>query len=374
MSNYLDIEIKEDLQEQVMRLAGIPTKFTLRAEEVNLIRAKINYLKFLFDNLEITGGAGIQELKIELIKFELDNEPSSYVDYINNHSSFTVPQGVIPKFRFFINNESGPIIKSFSINGVQNGVYGQGGSILLNESDLFSDFERLANAEEIELVQGTQKIDFPNISGPIEEWLNNQDPDITLQQGNGLVIFRGLVLGEPTSFLFIGSRQTYGANTNTATAEDFEPLRESSNNNSVEVDSFFDINSINAVQNKTLTIWKEQLENYLYNLDPANLSEYGASQLRPNTNTIGFDWNYIYGSASSPLTGALSITNTNARLGYIQKIYHDDSTAPSFPASFKVQGEGEYLENASAEGLVNTIFVEWSSSTRQIFWITQEEV
>lgn len=98
------------------------------------------------------------------------------------------------------------------------------------------------------------------------------------------------------------------------------------------------------------------------------------SQLRPNTNTIGFDWNYIYGSASSPLSGALSITNTNARLGYIQKIYHDDSTAPSFPASFKVQGEGEYLENASAEGLVNTIFVEWSSSTRQVYWITQEEV
>lgn len=92
------------------------------------------------------------------------------------------------------------------------------------------------------------------------------------------------------------------------------------------------------------------------------------------TNTISFDWNYIYGSASSPLSGPLSINNTNARLGYIQKIYHDDATAPPFPASFKVQGTGEYLENASAEGLVNTIFVEWSSSTRQVYWITQEEL
>ena len=98
------------------------------------------------------------------------------------------------------------------------------------------------------------------------------------------------------------------------------------------------------------------------------------SQLRPNTNTISFDWNYIYGSASSPLSGALILNNTNARIGYIQKIYHDDSTAPSFPASFKVQGTGEYLENAGAERLVNTIFVEWSSSTRQVYWITQEEI
>lgn len=97
------------------------------------------------------------------------------------------------------------------------------------------------------------------------------------------------------------------------------------------------------------------------------------SQLK-TTNTISFDWNYIYGSALSPLTGTLSINNTNARIGYIQKIYHDGSTAPPYPASFKAQGTGTYLENASAEGLVNTIFVEWSSNIRQIYWITQEEL
>jgi len=62
-TNYSELQTKEDSLEQILRLAGLPDKFKLRAFEFNLVRAKINHLKFLLDNLELSGGEGIAGLQ-----------------------------------------------------------------------------------------------------------------------------------------------------------------------------------------------------------------------------------------------------------------------------------------------------------------------
>jgi hypothetical protein len=238
IKNYSELETKEDSLEQILRLSGLPDKFKLRAFEFNLVRAKINHLKYLLDNLELTGGEGIAGLEIVLFRFWIGGfEPSSYATYLNNKNSFEVLPGQIPKFRFLISlpNEL-PKITSYSIRGEQQGIFGQDGSRLLTEADLSIDFERNASADDLEEQSETQIVTFPNISGNIEDWLQLQDPVITIQpQDDGLVVFRGKFLGRDQSYFFVGPRGNYGVDAdNTALAEHFEPLKEFDNNTAVQ--------------------------------------------------------------------------------------------------------------------------------------------
>jgi len=270
IKNYSELETKEDSLEQILRLYGLPDKFKLRAFEFNLVRAKINHLKYLLDNLELTGGEGIAGLEIVLFRFFIGGfEPSSYATYINDKNPFEVLPGQIPKFRFliYLPNEL-PKITSYSIRGVQQGIFGEGGSRILTEADLFIDFERNATADELEEETETQIVTFPNISGNIEDWLQSQDPVITLQpQADGLVIFRGNLFAQDQSYLFIGPRGDYGIGAeNTALAEYFEPLRESSNSNTITVDSAFSTTSLNPLQNKVLSIWGNRIESEIKEL------------------------------------------------------------------------------------------------------------
>jgi len=263
-TNYSELQTKEDSLEQILRLSGLPDKFKLRAFEFNMVRAKINHLKFLLDNLELSGGEGIAGLDIVLFRFFIGGfEPESYATYINDLDSFEVTPGQIPKFRFliYLPNQL-PKITSFSIRGEQQGIFGEGGSRLLTEDDLFVDFERNATADELEEESETQIVTFPNISGDIQDWLNSKDPVITLQpSADGIVIFRGNLFAEDQSYLFIGPRGDYGVGAeNTALAEHFEPLRESSNSNTITVDSAFSTTSLNPLQNKVLSLWANGIE------------------------------------------------------------------------------------------------------------------
>lgn len=265
--NFSQLETKEDSLEQVLRLAGMASKFKLRAQEFNLIRAKLNHLKYLLDNLELGDGAGIQQIEIRPVSFALLTEPESYPNYINSSTGFEIEPGVIPRFQFFIRSANGfPKLIRFSLRGEQEGLFGSGGSRVLNDSDLFVDFERIATADEIEEEEGTQIVTFPNISGNIHNWLAAVDPSITLQPDSaGLVIFRGTLLGEPTSYLFVGPRGEYGAGTgNEVLLSYFEPLRETDEN--ITVDKEFSLTSLNPLENRIISAWKAEVDQAIQDL------------------------------------------------------------------------------------------------------------
>jgi len=82
---------------------------------------------------------------------------------------------------------------------------------------------------------------------------------------------------------------------------------------------------------------------------------------------ISFTTPQVYNSPSSPSTSNLTNTLTGARIGVIQKIYHNNATAPTVPAGWILIG-GSY---ATSE--LNIIYAEFVSGSRVEYWITQEQ-
>jgi hypothetical protein len=89
------------------------------------------------------------------------------------------------------------------------------------------------------------------------------------------------------------------------------------------------------------------------------------------TATTGSDISFItpqvYNSPSSPSTSNLTNTLTGARIGVVQKIYHNNATAPTVPAGWVLIG-GSY---ATSE--LNIIYAEFVSGSRVEYWIIQEQ-
>lgn len=86
-----------------------------------------------------------------------------------------------------------------------------------------------------------------------------------------------------------------------------------------------------------------------------------------STNEIIFDNNYIYYTSSTPTTGNITEDLTNAQLGLVQKIYHQDVSGLVVPAGWVLIGAGIYSLTD-----LNIIYAEWTGGTRVEFWITQE--
>jgi hypothetical protein len=82
--------------------------------------------------------------------------------------------------------------------------------------------------------------------------------------------------------------------------------------------------------------------------------------------TIDFTSLKIYNSPSSPATASISDNLTGAQLGYVQKIYHNYSVAPTFPGTWVKLGVGLYKTSS-----LNIIYAEWVTGTRVEYWITQ---
>jgi hypothetical protein len=82
---------------------------------------------------------------------------------------------------------------------------------------------------------------------------------------------------------------------------------------------------------------------------------------------IEFDKSYIYGTPSSPESGNITDNLTGAIPGYVQKIYHQSTTAPTVPAGWVRLGVQLYSETE-----LNIIYAEWVSGTRVEYWIVQE--
>ena len=82
--------------------------------------------------------------------------------------------------------------------------------------------------------------------------------------------------------------------------------------------------------------------------------------------TIVFTAPYIYNLPASPATGNLTGNLVGARPGIVQKIYHNHTIAPTYPAGWVLIGNGVYVP-----GVLNIIYAEWVSGTRVEYWIVQ---
>lgn len=83
---------------------------------------------------------------------------------------------------------------------------------------------------------------------------------------------------------------------------------------------------------------------------------------------ISFTTSTIYNTATAPATGNLTTDLTGAKVGIVQKIYHNHTVAPTPPAGWVLIG-GAYVT-----GVVNLIYAEWAKGTRIEYWITQDQI
>ena len=81
---------------------------------------------------------------------------------------------------------------------------------------------------------------------------------------------------------------------------------------------------------------------------------------------IAFANPQIYNSIASPSSSNITDSLTGARIGVVQKIYHNAGTAPTFPAGWVRRGTGTYVTST-----LNIIYAEWSVGTTVEYWITQ---
>jgi hypothetical protein len=81
---------------------------------------------------------------------------------------------------------------------------------------------------------------------------------------------------------------------------------------------------------------------------------------------IDFTTAKVYNLWNAPATGNITNNLTGARMGVVQKIYHNHTIAPTTPAGWVLVGEGFYVPST-----LNIINAEWVSGTRVEYWITQ---
>jgi hypothetical protein len=84
--------------------------------------------------------------------------------------------------------------------------------------------------------------------------------------------------------------------------------------------------------------------------------------------TISFTSSQIYNSPDSPGTSSITEDLTGAKIGIVQKIYHNDSVVPTFPDGWVRLGAKTYQIST-----LNIIFAEWVGGTASEYWITQRE-
>jgi len=81
---------------------------------------------------------------------------------------------------------------------------------------------------------------------------------------------------------------------------------------------------------------------------------------------ISFTEAEVYNTSSAVGTGNITNDLTDAQLGIVQKIYHQEGTEPQTPAGWVLMGSGTYSTTA-----LNVIYAEWCGGTRVEYWIVQ---
>tara|TARA_R100000541_G_scaffold59152_2_gene72059 strand:+ start:731 stop:1141 length:411 start_codon:yes stop_codon:yes gene_type:complete len=81
---------------------------------------------------------------------------------------------------------------------------------------------------------------------------------------------------------------------------------------------------------------------------------------------VSFTESEIYNTSASAGTGNITNDLTSAQLGIVQKLYHQEGSAPTVPAGWVLMGSGTYSTSA-----LNVIYAEWCGGTRVEYWIVQ---
>jgi len=144
-------------------------------------------------------------------------------------------------------------------------------------------------------------------------------------------------------------------------------------NDTVEIDSITEIVQIIQSNEMALDGAISSIETQIQNISgptgPAGATGPTGPQAT-STNTTGTVINFtslkIWNTPSSPATGNITVDLTDAQLGYIQKIYHNNSSSPTFPSSWVRLGSNTYTTST-----LNIIYAEWVSGTRVEYWIVR---
>jgi hypothetical protein len=79
---------------------------------------------------------------------------------------------------------------------------------------------------------------------------------------------------------------------------------------------------------------------------------------------IDFTQSKIFNSVVSPATGNFTDNLTGAKIGIVQKIYHNSGTAPTVPAGWVKLGSANY-----ATSVLNIIYADFVGGSRVEYWI-----
>ena len=129
------------------------------------------------------------------------------------------------------------------------------------------------------------------------------------------------------------------------------------------------VNTVNPTQSLLPIAVKDVKRNDSWLAVSMTVKDFGYA-IQGAEQTTGLNINYtnqkIYNTAVSPGTGNITENLSDAKLGIVQKIYHNSLIAPSTPSTWVLIGAGIYVP-----GTLNIIYAEWNSSTRVEYWITQ---
>lgn len=180
-----------------------------------------------------------------------------------------VVEGVEPTTR----SEVAYMINIRLIN-VGKGVYGVGGT-QLNSTHLHIVGISYPTIANINAIPTTQVIDYGSIDNSVEQWVNENDPAITLKsQEFGYVVLTGVIEGLAKDYLFIGEGGDYGVGGLTATALDFQLL-----SGEAVVNSLDNVLAVGNLTNKIARFWTT-LQTYY-----TTISGNGLSVNNPNNTT-----------------------------------------------------------------------------------------
>ena len=102
------------------------------------------------------------------------------------------------------------------------------------------------------------------------------------------------------------------------------------------------------------------------NTGDQDLSTYQPYTTATTGSVISFIVPQVYNSVASPSSSNITDSLTSAKIGIVQKIYHNHTVAPTFPAGWVKMGTATYTTST-----LNVIFAEWVSGTRVEYWITK---
>lgn len=124
-------------------------------------------------------------------------------------------------------------------------------------------------------------------------------------------------------------------------------------------------NSINDLYDQSVNITGTPVKGDRVEYDGANWVPVPLAA-QATTSEIIFSSPLIWEDYYTPKTGNITADLTDARLGVVQKIYHEDGSEPTFPAGWVLIGSGTYDTT-----VLNIIYAEWVGDSRVEYWIVQ---